>query len=141
MDHYRWSERYYRAAESIAIADKMGSNIFNCLDQLWPAGLKGHNVHYSNRPFDNVQLISAESLSDCVIAPPLRGFRFDPEKVWPEENTESSIEQFDTPKVNRNKRQLSDGELEADESDEDTMPKDSYKIFFHKNNVLRKQNV
>ena len=124
MDSYKWSDRFYQAAESIALAEKTGANIYRFLEDLWPAGLRGNMVHYNNRPFESVSLISAESLADCVIAPPLKNFRFDVDKVWPEDdNDDGSIEQSDSPKRSKKRHQHSDGGFDDDSDSDEDIPK------------------
>lgn len=83
-------------------------------------------VHYNQKPFDTVTLISAEGLSDCVIAPPLRNFRFDMDKIWPEEDKlNGSFEQSDSPKRSKRRNKYSDGEFDQEETDsDDDKPKD-----------------
>ena len=131
MDQYKWSDRFYQAAQSIAVAEKTGANIFNILQELWPAGLRGNLVHYNGRPFDAVHLVSEEGLSDCVIAPALRNFRFDMEKIWPEENTNGSNEQSDSPKRNKKRYQQSDNDFDQEESEsDDELPKARLMILF-----------
>ena len=53
LDTYKWSDRYYRAAESVALGEKTGADIFKFVEELWPAGLKANQVHYNGRPFDS----------------------------------------------------------------------------------------
>ena len=128
LDHHKWADRYYRTAEMIAMAEKNGANVFKFLDELWPAGLRGNQVHYNGRPFDAVMLVPAEELADCVIAPPLKNFRFKPQEAWPEESAEVHEERFESPvrkPAKRMKAEVIDlGEDdEDDESDEDNIPK------------------
>ena len=119
LDTYRWSDRYYRAAENIALAEKTGANIFKFIDELWPAGLKGQFVHYAGKPFDTVTLVPMEEIADCVIAPPLKNFRFNPDKVWPDDIDNAQVEPFEeTPKRSKKRRQQSDSDCDEDSADE-----------------------
>ena len=128
LDNYRWADRFYRAAESIALAEKTGANIFKFLEELWPAGLKGHLVHYNGRPFDMVNLIPAEEIGDCVIAPYLKNFKFDPAKAWPEER-ESESEEEPTPKRKPKRKSYEDMSVLEEESDDDLLPKPFHSQF------------
>ena len=67
LDQYRWADRYYKAAESFANSQKTCANLFKFTDELWPAGLRGHTVHYNGKPFDQVELVTAEDVADCII--------------------------------------------------------------------------
>ena len=141
LDTYKWSERYYQTAELVALSEKNGACLFKLLDELWPAGLKGHQVHYNGRPFDGVNLIPAEGLADCVIAPPMKNFKFDADKAWPEESDEVQIEHYETPKPKRARKaqRIAEIEEESEEfSDEDEQPKSFASQF--KNTKKRRLN-
>ena len=87
-------------------------------------------VHYAGRPFDAVHLVSAEGLADCVIAPPLKNFRFDMDKIWPEETENGSTEQSDSPKRNKKRFQHSQDDFDQEESEsDDELPKLWFIIF------------
>ena len=104
LDAYKWSDRFYRAAENIAMDEKLGINIFKHLEHIWPAGLKGQNVHYNGRPFDQVNMIQNEDTADCVLAPPLRNFKFDFLKCFAQPVEEDRDDHQDTPQSSRKRR-------------------------------------
>ena len=123
LDQYRWADRYYRAAESIALGQKTGADIYKFIDELWPAGLKANIVHYNGKPFNSVKLIPAEELGDCVIAPPLKNFKFDPAEAWPEEG-DDDFSETETPKRKPTKRKSFEDMPESDEDSEgENIPK------------------
>lgn len=128
LDTYKWSEKYYRAAENLALSEKNGGSLFKILEDLWPAGLKGNQVHYNNNPFDKVNLVTLEDVNDVIIAPPMKNFKFDPAKVWPEEESEDIPKSEDTPKSNRRRRHFPNIKEEDDEEEEE---EDTYPVPFH----------
>ena len=119
LDAYKWSEKYYRAAENVALSEKNGGAVFKILEDLWPAGLRGNQVHYSQNPFDKVELVTLEDVNDVIIAPPMKNFKFDPAKAWPDEDAELSND--DTPKSNRRRKNFSKDDDEEME-EEETLP-------------------
>jgi len=115
LDMYKWSDRYYRTAENVAFCEKTGGNLFKIIEDLWPSSLKGNMVHYQNAPFDKVNLVVVEDANSCVIAPPPKMFKFDPNKAWPEED--QSEEEVDTPKRAPTRRYQYDDDDDQDESE------------------------
>ena len=130
LDQYRWADRYYKAAESLANSQKTCANLFKFTDELWPAGLRANLVHYNGKPFDTVKLISAEGLGDCVIAPALKNFKFNPAEVWPEEDEPEADIQVETPQRKPSKRKSFEDvpSFEID-SDEEGIPKPFFNQF------------
>ena len=63
----------------------------------------------------------AEELADCVIAPPMKNFRFEPDLAWPEE----PVMIPDEPEIiiKKPKKRVHKVEESEDESDEDEIPK------------------
>ena len=132
MDTYKWSDRFYRAAENIALEEKTGGNLFKFIDELWPAGLRGHTVHYNGKPFDQVELVTAEDVADCIIAPPMKNYKFDATLAFDPNEEEDHHDRDETPKRKRSKkedRSLSDSEGDGSEME---IPKPFFSQFKRK---------
>ena len=84
LDHYNWAEKFYLTAKSIVNDEPSGSLIFKNLENVWPAGLKGTIIHYENQPFAKAEFIVNEGTEQVVVSPPLKMFKFNPDKVWAE---------------------------------------------------------
>ena len=105
--------------------------MYRFIDDLWPAGLRGHTVHYNGKPFDQVELITAEDVADCIIAPPMKNFKFDAKKAFENED-EDRYGQDDTPRRKRTKKEDKQMSESEDEFSESEMPKPFFSQFKRK---------
>ena len=84
FDAYGWSDRFYLLAKSVAHDEPNGNAIFKTLENAWPAGLKSNVIHYEQNPFSKAEFVVNEGSEQVVISPPLKMFKFNPDKVWAE---------------------------------------------------------
>ena len=84
FDQYGWAEKFYLTAKSIVHDEPQGAAIMKNLEHIWPAGLKGSLIHYENHPFAKAEFIINEGTEQVVVSPPLKMYRFNPDKVWSE---------------------------------------------------------
>lgn len=87
LDHYGWAEKFYLTAKSIVHDEPIGAAILKNLESIWPAGLKGSLIHYDSQPFAKAEFVINEGTEQVVISPPLKMYRFNPDKVWAETET------------------------------------------------------
>ena len=106
IDAYGWSDKFYLFAKAVVYDEPNGQSIFKTLELIWPAGLKGNVIHYEQNPFAKAEFVLNEGTDQVVISPPLKMFKFNPNKVWtdttPAEPTPepSSSKSFDVPSKN-----------------------------------------
>ena len=82
VDCYGWAEKFYLVTKSIVHDEPNGQSIFKSLELIWPAGLKGNVIHYEQNPFAKAEFVINEGVEQVVISPAPKMFKFNPEKVW-----------------------------------------------------------
>ena len=93
VDSYNWADRFYLTAKSIAIDEPKGSSVFKNLETLWPAQLKGYQIHYDQAPFAKAEFVVHEGTDTVVISPNMKMYKFNPAKVWAE-TSDSQIQNY-----------------------------------------------
>ena len=99
IDAYGWADKFYYLAKSVARDEPRGADILKTLENVWPANLKGNLIHYDSNPFGKTEFVVNEGQEQVVISPPLKMYKFNPEKVWQESQDCQIVEPCSTKSV------------------------------------------